>query len=93
MGIPACAAAKSAQTSMAPGPRANRSMGTFLSSLFGKAGEPRAPGRLAANEHRNMELENTPKAGCLANGDTYCMSQGLVSGLWGREASCVKQLV
>lgn len=66
---------------MAPGPRANRSMGTFLSSLFGKAGEPRAPGRLAANEHRNMELENTPKASCLANGDILHVSGACLRSL------------
>lgn len=38
-------------------------------------------GRLAANEHRNMELENTPKASCLANGDILHVSGACLRSL------------
>lgn len=85
MGIPACAAAKSAQAMVVINVYGTRSQGKQkhgdISLFSGKAGEPRVPGRLAANEHRNMELEHTPKASCLANGDILHVSGACLRSL------------
>lgn len=49
---------------------------------------PCVSGRLIVNEHRNMELESTPKDGCLANGDVLHVSEACLRSPGTGSLSC-----